>query len=113
MAHLVDDSTGMSVLCMPLDSLDIQHPIRLIKVDVEGHELAALRGMRRLLERDRPVLIIKGRSPEVAGFLSGFGYQIGEEEGSPNRVFTRASKGEARTIPSLGRHSCPSLDRHS
>jgi len=32
-------------------------PVRLIKIDVEGFELQALRGLRGLLERDRPFLI--------------------------------------------------------
>jgi FkbM family methyltransferase len=87
MAHLTADSADIVVVCMPLDAMEIDRPIRLIKVDVEGHELSALRGMRRLLERDRPVLIIEGQSAEVASFLSGFGYAHRQDPGSPNRVF--------------------------
>ena len=87
MAHLTDEGAQMSVLCVPLDSLEIPHRVKLIKIDVEGHELAAVKGMRRLLERDRPVLIIEGTSPEVATYLATFGYTFDREPGSPNRVF--------------------------
>jgi FkbM family methyltransferase len=90
MAHLTEDGAEMSVLCLPVDSLAIQRPVRLIKIDVEGHELAALQGMKRLIERDRPVLIIEGRSPEVAAYLASFGYSFEQDKGSPNRVFQHA-----------------------
>jgi FkbM family methyltransferase len=88
-AHLTDDG-DLSVLCMPVDRLNIQHRIRFIKIDVEGHELAALKGMRQLLERDRPVLVIEGKSPDVAAFLGGLGYSFTQDGNSPNRVFIAA-----------------------
>ena len=89
MAHLADDGE-FSVLCMPVDSIGIARPIRLVKIDVEGHELEAIRGMRELLARDHPILIVEGRSPEVAEFLSGLGYVLEAESRSPNRVFLPA-----------------------
>jgi FkbM family methyltransferase len=100
MAHLTDGSAEMSVLTMPLDSLDIPRQIRLIKIDVEGHELAAVHGMRRLLERDRPVLIIEGRSPEVAAVLAGLGYSFEQDAGSPNRVFKQVPDRSPVTVSS-------------
>jgi FkbM family methyltransferase len=106
MAHLTDDGSGISVMSLPIDTLDIQHPIRLIKIDVEGHELSALRGMRKLLDRHRPVLIIEGRSPDVAAFLGDLGYTFAQDEGSPNRVFTQtAQPGGTPTISSVAQHS--------
>lgn len=92
MAHLASQSTDFSVLCLPIDHLGIQHPIRLIKIDVEGHELQALNGMRVLLERNKPVLIVEGRSPEVADFLKLLGYSFHDAVGSPNRVYTCPSE---------------------
>jgi FkbM family methyltransferase len=88
MAHLTEDGAEVQVLCMPVDALDIRHRVKLVKIDVEGHELAALKGMRRLLERDRPVLIIEGRSDDVAGYLAALGYSFEQDPGSPNRVFS-------------------------
>jgi len=106
MAHLTADGAGISVLCVPVDSLGIAHTIRLIKIDVEGHELAAVRGMRELLQRDRPVLIIEGQSGEVAAFLSELGYSFAQDAGSPNRVFTPANGSDGvATISSVTRHS--------
>ena len=41
-----------------LDSLSLD-PVGFIKIDVEGHELAVLRGARNLIARDKPVLIVE------------------------------------------------------
>lgn len=41
-----------------LDSLDLP-PVGFMKVDVEGHEVAALKGARGLIARDRPTLIVE------------------------------------------------------
>jgi hypothetical protein len=61
-----------------------RHP-HLIKIDVEGAELLALRGARETLSRCAPVLIVAihpepmrllGASPtELLAFLAGCGYQ--------------------------------------
>jgi len=40
-----------------LDDLEIKETVGLIKVDVEGHELAVLLGGGKLLRRDHPVLV--------------------------------------------------------
>ncbi len=45
-----------------LDTYTVEHGIhgvRLVKIDVEGHEPAVLRGAARLIERDRPALIVE------------------------------------------------------
>ena len=64
-----------------LDSYDLP-PVGLIKIDVEGHELAVLRGAVSLLARDRPHLLIEaeerhrpGALESVCGFLSPYGYR--------------------------------------
>jgi FkbM family methyltransferase len=50
------------VRCAPLDELIREHalrPPRVIKMDIEGAEASALRGMRRTLEAERPTLILE------------------------------------------------------
>jgi FkbM family methyltransferase len=63
--HLVSargaaEGGGSFVQSIVLDEL-LGHVPRLdfVKMDIEGHEPAALRGMRRLLERHRPVLLVE------------------------------------------------------
>lgn len=90
MAHLTRGDTEFNVLTIPIDSLIPPKRVTLIKIDVEGHELQALRGMQALLQRDAPRLIVEGRSMEVESFLIGLGYQFIELKGSPNRVFEKA-----------------------
>ena len=54
----------------------LRQPVRVIKIDVEGHEMAVIKGAMQTLEHDRPLLIIecegrhlpKGQS--VAGFVA-------------------------------------------
>lgn len=86
-AHLSQASCGLNVLCIPVDSLNLPHPVRLVKIDAEGHELPVLRGARALLERDHPVLIIEDNGSDICEYLAGFGYSYEKMESSPNRLF--------------------------
>jgi FkbM family methyltransferase len=86
-AHLTDHDTGLTTLCLPLDSIHLPRQVRLAKIDAEGHELAVLRGMTELLHRDRPTLIIEVSSDESAGFLRERGYSMEKLPGSPNCIF--------------------------
>jgi FkbM family methyltransferase len=81
------DEDRVQVLCCPLDSLCLPAPVRLVKIDVEGHEAAVLSGMRCLIERDKPVLIIESISPEICEWLSSQGYGRTNLPGSPNTIF--------------------------
>lgn len=49
---------GIEVRTAPLDDLELG-PVGFMKIDVEGHELAVLEGARKLLQRDRPVLLVE------------------------------------------------------
>jgi len=89
MAHLTEGASGdFAVMCMTVDSLQLPRRIAFVKIDVEGHELSALRGMHHLLERDHPVLVIEGRDDAVAMYLATLGYSHAQQGRSPNRVFT-------------------------
>jgi FkbM family methyltransferase len=87
MAHLTDGIGGCSVLCLAVDTLGLAEKIKLVKMDVEGHELAALKGMEHIIARDRPTLIVEGRSEKVAAVLAGYGYEATTDERSPNSVY--------------------------
>jgi FkbM family methyltransferase len=74
MATVTADSPSLSVVAIPIDSLRFPSRITLAKIDVEGHELAALRGMENLLKRDHPILIVEGQAEPVRDYLGSLGY---------------------------------------
>lgn len=55
-----DDAVQLTVRSVRLDDEPVEN-VGFIKMDIEGHELAALAGARRILERDRPVMLIEVR----------------------------------------------------
>lgn len=68
-----------------LDALlgGLERPVRFVKIDVEGHELAVLRGAAALLRRDRPALLVEvsgdpdaegGAAHELFALLASLGY---------------------------------------
>ena len=83
-AHLTADTTGLTILALPVDALALRSRIRLAKIDVEGHELPVLRGMRQLIERDRPVLIVETSAQPAMDLLASLGYSMERLPGSSN-----------------------------
>ena len=90
-AHLIDDAAaaddpavedrrrGRKVPIVRLDSYEADNDlgrVGLVKVDVEGHELAVLRGAAGLLERHRPALILEVNDPvaPLAEWIDRHGY---------------------------------------
>lgn len=69
------------------DHLSNVPPVRLLKIDVEGHEPRAIEGLSSIIEKDRPVIVSEfhplclrdntGAEPEAyLGQLMGLGYAI-------------------------------------
>jgi len=63
-------------------AMEQARPVRVVKIDVEGHELHVLRGAEMLLSQQRPALFIEIRSrqryADVTKYLARFGYcQVG------------------------------------
>jgi FkbM family methyltransferase len=56
--HASDSTTAIQVTTAPLDASDI-HDIGLLKIDVEGHEVAVLRGADATIRRERPRIVIE------------------------------------------------------
>ena len=72
-----DQSQQFRVPTRTLDSFDFQD-VGLIKIDVEGHELAVLTGSRQTLERCHPWLIVEALGEQqdlVREFLIPLGYR--------------------------------------
>lgn len=52
-------------------------PVSFIKCDIEGHELAMFKGVRKMLAEDKPIILVEIHDDEMAavnGLLSGHGY---------------------------------------
>ncbi len=81
----VEQLGAVEVLTVPtrcLDDYDSIESVGCIKIDVEGHEDAVLRGARRILLRDHPSLLIEIEERHkrhsvstVNRFLGGLGYR--------------------------------------
>jgi FkbM family methyltransferase len=88
-AHVVRGTAALTILALSIDSLALP-PVRLVKIDAEGHELPVLQGMRRLLERDHPVLIVETTADESIRLLERSGYRVERLPGSSNVLCTQA-----------------------
>lgn len=88
----LDNSGGdFEVLTIALDDLSIDHPVKLIKVDAEGHDAAVIRGLRKTIERDHPLLVVEtvqdDVSLEVVALLEGMSYTGSRIDGTANSIF--------------------------
>lgn len=75
------DSARFTVRSVRLDDEPVEN-VGFIKMDIEGHELAALTGARHVLQRDRPVLLIEVREelngqpiPTALATIEAYGYR--------------------------------------
>jgi FkbM family methyltransferase len=92
-ASLVERAATIEVPAFRIDAMvHPVHPLRLVKIDVEGHELPALRGMVDLLRTHRPAVVfeqlpeefVNGSSP-VIDALRQIGYsRFQSVERAPN-----------------------------
>jgi FkbM family methyltransferase len=68
------------VLTQVQDVLPAEARVDLIKIDVEGHELAVLEGLSRLLDSSRPCIFFEALTlaelSAISAFLRGRGYEI-------------------------------------
>jgi FkbM family methyltransferase len=83
-ARIAEDGNGFLVLAMPIDVLAIPHRIAVVKIDVEGHERQVILGMRQLLERDHPIVIVETFSKCTVDLLHDLGYVTERLPGSSN-----------------------------
>lgn len=64
--------------CKSIDSLDIQDEIALVKIDIEGMESKALKGMKELIKKNRPIIYAEANFVEdflkIDRILNEFNY---------------------------------------
>lgn len=66
-----------TVRAATLDSLIGDRKVAVLKMDVEGHEIAALDGARRLIARDRPFMVLEANTTAHEGVLAVFLWEVG------------------------------------
>lgn len=70
--------TGEICTAIDIDRLGIQD-LALLQLDVEGHELLALKGAKETISRCRPVVAIEDNSNNCSEFLRGLDYEAAGE----------------------------------
>jgi len=86
-AQLTTGDEGLKVATMPLDSLGLEGPVKLLKIDAEGHDNQVISGACALIERCRPTMIVESADAAATAFLEARGYRVQVFPGSPNRVY--------------------------
>lgn len=89
-AHITANGTGVGVMAIPIDSLNLPQPVAVVKIDAEGHEPAVLSGMQALIERDHPIIVLEYSSSGPEEYLAARGYQRTYIDGSSNLIFKHA-----------------------
>lgn len=82
--------SNLMVLTTPLfPFLENSHfKIKLVKIDVEGHESGVIKGMLPLIDLHHPALIVETKNEELTVTLSGLGYKVTRLPDSPNILCT-------------------------
>lgn len=84
------ENSSEKILALSIDTLNLTRKVKLVKVDVEGHEFEVLKGMTNLIKEFKPILIIENLNDNsiVADFLYNFNYHSSKiSENSRNTVF--------------------------
>lgn len=83
---------GGNIDIVPLDSFEFEQRVKVVKIDVEGMEMAVLRGGAKLLAQDRPIVYVECLNEEqfrdASGFLSQLNYGYWDTfNSSPTHLF--------------------------
>jgi FkbM family methyltransferase len=66
---------SLDVRVVRLDDLDLP-PVGLIKIDIEGYEVQAIRGAAGLITRDRPVILVEAEERHCPGSLASISHDL-------------------------------------
>lgn len=76
-SHALGMTESTEVVLLDEILCDRQSKVRFIKIDVEGHELAVLKGAEKVILSDCPVLLIEANSSKHLDNLMGFIIPLG------------------------------------
>ena len=77
----MEDIETFEVKSKKLDSFSFSNKISFIKVDVEGHELAVIRGAENTIKKNKPILLVEieerhsqKKVSETLDYINSLGY---------------------------------------
>ena len=80
-ANKMEDIETFEVKSKKLDSFSFSNKISFIKVDVEGHELAVIRGAENTIKKNKPILLVEieerhsqKKVSETLDYINSLGY---------------------------------------
>lgn len=69
--HVAANRASETVTAVRLDDV-IDAPVALLKIDVEGHEIAVLEGAERLIAASRPAMVLEANTPRHRDLLTAW-----------------------------------------
>jgi FkbM family methyltransferase len=91
-AAVNQSTTGLQVMSCSIDSLRLPGPVRVLKIDAEGHDAVVVRGARDMIAANRPTIVIESVSEEVRTLLGSLGYESRTMPGSSNVIWRHPSR---------------------
>jgi hypothetical protein len=85
---ILSDTISERIRIVPLDSLEWSRKVDLLKIDAEGMEYDVVRGAKKQIHKDRPVLYVENGTHDIVSGLPfenwmerEFGYACYRPEG--------------------------------
>jgi FkbM family methyltransferase len=89
-AAITAASAELQIMTCAIDSLGLAGPVRVLKIDAEGHDAVVVRGARNLIAANRPTIVMESGSGEVKALLESLGYRLEGVAGSSNVIYRYA-----------------------
>ena len=92
--RLVEDANG-EYKVKRIDDLRLRQKVNVIKVSMSGMEFEALDGAENLIDRDRPVVIVRmedDNKTKVDDLMKDFAYKLAKQIGKKYYVYTQEAK---------------------
>jgi FkbM family methyltransferase len=101
----LSDNADAPLKVITLDSLNWEEPVRAIKIDVEGMELAVLNGARQLIKKDQPMLYVECQAEtdfiSIHQWLVDMGYVYWDTfNATPTHLFLHGSQVSSEQLQS-------------
>ena len=89
-ASITAAAAELQIMTCAIDSLNLAGPVRVLKIDAEGHDAVVVRGARNLIAANLPTIVMESGSNEVKALLESLGYRLEGVAGSSNVIYRHA-----------------------